>query len=352
MKIANETTKRNKNLEERGEMRIFVTKYLCMNLLYRLGFGISYLLSMLPLRVLYVASDIIYLILYRLMHYRYEVVHRNVMASFPHSSAAEQEAMIRGFYHWLCDYFVETLKMMSMSKRQMQRRMQFIGTEEVNRVIAKGQSAAIYLGHYGQWEWITSLPFWVSNEAQCAQIYHPLENKWFDKMVKHMREKRGAVCISMSESLRKVVEYRQKNIPLVLGYISDQVPFWNNIHHWVDFMHQDTPVLTGTERMIKRLGQAVFYADVRRERRGYYTCEFKLITTTPQTWADFQLTDRYFECLQASIEYDPNLYLWSHNRWKRTREEFNLRYDAQTGRVDLRDLETIMSEKREKESKP
>ena len=77
-------------------------------------------------------------------------------------------------------------------------------------------------------------------------------------MVKHMREKRGAVCISMSESLRKVVEYRQKNIPLVLGYISDQVPFWNNIHHWVDFMHQDTPVLTGTERMIKRLGQAVF----------------------------------------------------------------------------------------------
>lgn len=320
-----------------------------MKLFYLLVSGISYVFSLLPLRVLYVVSDFIYFIIYRVFKYRQQVIWKNISTSFPNRSDGEKKMMMRNFYSWLCDYFVETLKLMSMSEAEMKRRMRFSGTEDINKIISEGQSVGIYLGHYGQWEWITSLPFWVSEQAKCAQIYHPLENKWFEKMLRGMREKRGAVCIPMSASLRKVAEYRQQNIPIVLGYISDQVPFWNNIHHWLDFMHQDTPVLTGTERMMKRTEQAVFYADVRRQKRGYYTCEFKLITRKPQAFDDFRLTDIYFNLLQQSIEHDPAIYLWSHKRWKRTREEFNLRYDEKTGRVDLRDLETIKREKERKE---
>ena len=139
----------------------------------------------------------------------------------------------------------------------------------------------------------------------------------------------------MAETLRRIVKYRQEGRPVVIGYIGDQVPFWNNIHHWCQFLNHDTPVLTGTERLARQTGHAVFYMDVRRVRRGYYEAEFQLISREPKQLAEYEVTDEYFRRLEASIRRDPACYLWSHNRWKRTREEFNLRYDEATGRVDI-----------------
>jgi KDO2-lipid IV(A) lauroyltransferase len=162
-----------------------------------------------------------------------------------------------------------------------------------------------------------------------------LENQEFDKLFLKLRQRWGAVCIPMAETLRRLIQYRQANQPVVIGYIGDQVPSWNNIHHWCQFLNHDTPVLTGTERLARQTGQAAFYLDVRRLRRGYYEAEFKLITREPKQLAEFELTDIYFRMLEESIRRDPACYLWSHNRWKRTREEFNLRYDPDTGRVDI-----------------
>ena len=164
-------------------------------------------------------------------------------------------------------------------------------------------------------------------------------------MFKKVREKQGARCIAMAETLRRVVAYQQQKQPIVMGYISDQVPFWNNIHHWFNFLNHDTPVLTGTEKIIKATNQVVFYCDVSRIKRGYYRCDMQLITDKSREKTDFELTDLYFEKLQATIRRDPTLYLWSHNRWKRTREEFNLRYDEKTGRVDLGSLDDIKRRK-------
>jgi KDO2-lipid IV(A) lauroyltransferase len=202
-------------------------------------------------------------------------------------------------------------------------------------VVESGQSCAVYLGHYCNWEWITSLPLWVTPKAQCGQIYHELENEEFDRLFLTLRQRMGAVCIPMAETLRRIVQYRQQGQPVVIGYISDQVPFWNNIHHWCQFLNHDTPVLTGTERLARQTGHAVFYLDVRRLRRGYYEAEFKLITREPKQMGHYEITDIYFRLLEASIRRDPACYLWTHNRWKRTREEYNLRYDEKTGRVDI-----------------
>ncbi|MDT3387503.1 MAG: lysophospholipid acyltransferase family protein [Bacteroidota bacterium] len=320
-----------------------------MNILYRLAYGIWFLLSLLPLRVLYIISDVFYFLLAKVVRYRHRVIEKNVRESFPSLSDIERREIIGNFYAWLCDYFVETLKLMTMSQREMMRRMKFKGTEQVNQILSEGQSVGVYLGHYGQWEWITSLPYWITAKGQCTQLYHPLENKLFDKLFCEVREKRNAKCIPMSESLRKMAQFRAQGMPIVVGYISDQVPFWNNIHHWLDFLHHDTPVITGTERIMKATHQAVFYGDVRRIRRGYYTCEFQLITREPKAFPDFKLTDTYFHLLEESIHRDPSLYLWSHNRWKRTHEEFNIRYDAETGRVDLRDLDVIRAERQTEE---
>lgn len=304
-------------------------------MLYYLIYGCWYLLSLLPLCVHYVLSDALYFLVYRLLHYRVKVVRKNISESFPEKDASELRHIERGFYHWFCDYIVESVKLLTMSQRQMKRRLVFKGTDVVDQVVGEGQSCAVYLGHYGNWEWVTSLPLWVTPKAQCGQIYHAIENPQFDRLFLRLRQRFGAVCIPMAETLRRIIKYRQEGRPVVIGYIGDQVPFWNNIHHWCQFLNHDTPVLTGTERLARQTGHAVFYMDVRRVRRGYYEAEFQLISREPKQLAEYEVTDEYFRRLEASIRRDPACYLWSHNRWKRTREEFNLRYDEATGRVDI-----------------
>ena len=309
--------------------------------LYYISTGLLYLLSLLPLCIHYLFSDFIYLIIYHLLGYRKPLVRRHLSECFPEKSDAERASVERTFYHWFCDYLVESIKMLTMSERQMRKRMVFRGTETVDQVVGEGQSCAVYLGHYCNWEWITSLPLWVTPDAQCGQIYHVLENSDYDRLFLRLRQRWGAVCIPMAETLRRIVKYKQEGKPVVIGYISDQVPFWNNIHHWLQFLNHDTPVLTGTERLARQTGHAVFYMDVRRLKRGYYEAEFKLITREPKQMQEYEITDIYFRMLEESIRREPACYLWTHNRWKRSHEEFNIRYDPETGRVDLSPLEEV-----------
>lgn len=321
-----------------------------MRVAYILMFGLMYLISLLPLRVLYVLSDLLFLIAYSLVGYRRKLVRRHLLECFPEKDEAERLDIERGFYHWFCDYLVETIKLFSMSEGQIKRRMRFEGTEAIDADFLNGRSAGVYLGHFCNWEWITSLPLWTSSKGQCAQIYHPLENVWFDRLFLSLRERFGAKCIPMAETLRRLVAYRREGQPVVLGYISDQIPFWNNIHHWLDFLHHDTPVLTGTERLMAQMKQSVYYADITRPKRGQYVCRFikmaddasKLDRKGGSPWP---LTDEYFRLLEDSIRRQPECYLWTHNRWKRSHEEFNLRYDEKTGRVDLGNIEDIKRRK-------
>ena len=303
--------------------------------MYYLVYGVLWLFSLLPMWVHYVIADGIYLIVYRLVGYRKKLVRKNLTDSFPEKTAEELQTIEKGFYHWFCDYLVETIKMMTISEKNLKRRMVFKGVEGADEVLESGQSIALYLGHYCNWEWVTSMPLWITPKAHCGQIYHVLENAAFDKLFLKLRERWGAESIPMAETLRRVATYRKQGQPIMIGYISDQVPFWNNIHHWLDFLNHDTPVLTGTERLARGAGHAIFYLDMHRVRRGYYEATLKLITRDPKQTKDYELTDAYFHLLEESIRRDPACYLWTHNRWKRTHEEFNLRYDETTGRVDI-----------------
>lgn len=303
------------------------------NAAYYLLLAVWYMLSLLPLWVHYLLSDLMYLLLYHVVGYRKKVVRQNLATSFPEKDEQALQKIERGFYHFFCDYLVESVKLMTISKCNLKKRLVFKGTELVDQEVARGQSCAVFLGHYGNWEWITSLPLWVTPQAQCGQIYHPLENYVFDRLFLRLRQRMGAVCIATQETLRKAIEYRQQHQPTVIGYISDQKPYWTNIHHWVDFLHHDTPVLTGTERIARKMNQSVFYMDVRCISRGHYEAEFKLISRDPSTSQEFELTDRYYEMLEESIRRAPEYWLWSHNRWSRTREEFDRLYTVVDGKV-------------------
>ena len=149
----------------------------------------------------------------------------------------------------------------------------------------------------------------------------------------------------MSETLRRIVEIRRQGKLWIVGFIADQVPLWNNIHLWLDFLHHDAPVFTGSERIARKFDSDVYYLDIRRERRGYYLASFVLMAEHAASLPEGELTRSYFSLLEKSICRQVAFYLWTHNRWKRTHEEYNISYDEETGRVDMGDLEGIKRRK-------
>jgi len=285
------------------------------------------------MRIHYVFSDILFFLIFHVLHYRRRTVWVNLVTSFPERTEDELLTIERKFYHWFCDYIAESVKLLTISPNEIKKRMIFKNPEIIDKCIAEKQSCAIYLGHYCNWELVTSLPLWITPDAQCGQIYHPLENNIFDKLYINLRQRLGSICIPMQETLRKLVQYKRKNRPVVIGYISDQVPFWWNIHHWCDFLHHDTPVLSGAERIARKANHAVFYLDMNRICRGRYEAEFKLITRDPQKMKEFDITDIYFRMLEDTINRNPEYWLWTHNRWKRTREKFNKRFEVIDGKI-------------------
>ena len=304
-----------------------------MNITYHIVYSVCWLVSLLPLWALYRVSDGLYYLLYHLVRYRRPLVRKNLTDSFPDKTEAEIIKIEKEFYSWLCDYFVETLKLFTVSKAEISRRMTFKGVDAVRRAVDNGQSCALYLGHYCNWEWVTSFPLTIGDKAICGQIYHVLENPSFDRLFLRLRERMGAVCIPMAETLRHIARYRHEGKPVIIGFIADQVPFWNNIHYWTDFLNHDTPVLTGTERIVHKAGFAAFYVDMRRTRRGYYSAEFIPLTYSPAELKEFELTEMYFRLLEKTILRQPPYWLWTHNRWKRTREEWEKIIDPVTKKM-------------------
>ena len=296
-----------------------------MRILYILVFMAWYLLSLLPLRLHYLFSDVIlYPLFYHLVGYRLKVVRENLSGSFPEKSEAERRRIERDFYHFLCDYFVETTKLFSMSKREMMRRMTFSGVEEIVEVMKLENKTFcfVYLGHYCNWEWVASLPYWVPDELHCAQIYHPLRNRSMDALFLRLRNRYGGECIPMKETLRRRIELRRAGQKTIIGFISDQTPKWNSIHHWCTFFHRETPVFIGTEKIGKQVDALIYFADIRRIKRGHYHLVFKPMTHQVGQVPDYELTDTFTHMLEDMIRERPAFWLWSHKRWKRTKEEW------------------------------
>ncbi len=290
--------------------------------MYYIVFCFCYLLSLLPLRLLYVLSDFICLLIYRLFRYRVKVVRSNLSSSFPEKSPSELRAIERGFYHWFCDYLVETVKMLSMSEAEMRRRMRFEGIEEFDEAFSEGRSVTVYLGHYCNWEWVSSLGIHVSDKVRTAELYHTLESPAIDRLFFHLRSRFNALPIEMKEGFKTLSSLQSEGICSVTGYLSDQVPGYSSMHYWPQFLNHQTPTYTGAERIARILDTAVYYFDIFRPRRGYYVAKAVKICSQTKELPKFEITERYYRLLENSIKRAPEFWLWSHNRWKRTWKDF------------------------------
>lgn len=303
--------------------------------LYNIIYGIFYLVSKLPYRALYVISDIANLVLYHIVRYRRDIVRRNLTSAFPEKSLEECISIERGFYKWFCDYFVETVKLMSVSRQELLSRIEFRGIDKIEECFDRGQTCAGILGHYGNWELLSATGLVIKKhpEAVIGLIYHPLRSQLFDRLFINMRQSMGGVCVPKKDILRYLVSFRSQNLMNLFGYIADQAPRYRNIHLWLPFLNHDTPVFTGAERIMRKMNNAVFYIDVERPERGKYIYTFKLMTDKPGEMPEFEITKKFFVMLEQTIRREPRFYLWSHNRWKRTREEFDKEFKIENGHV-------------------
>lgn len=299
--------------------------------------------GLLPLRVLYGLSDTVAFLAGRIVGYRRKVIRKNLTLSFPDKDLKDLRKIERDFYRFLGDYFVETLKLGRMSEDNIKSRMRFENEEEVRHYLDAGRNVTLYLGHYCNWEWMSSIPLHFDKELHMGQIYHPLESKAADEAFLKIRGHCGATSIKMADTLPTLMKWRREGKPFMVGFIADQVPLFEGMHYFADFLHQETPTFTGPERLSRMFDSVVFYCDIRRDKRGYYTCRYVKMTDNPKSLPQFKLTQKYYDMLAESIDRQPALWLWSHNRWKRTKTDFvRLSLSGQTvQRMSVFLLETV-----------
>ena len=301
--------------------------------MFTLVYAFFYMLSLLPMWVLYRLADVGYLLIYYVLKYRRGIVRQNLVSSFPEKTNSEIVNIEKQFYRWFADYFLESIKLLSISRKQLTKRLTIINADLIENDFKEGTHVAAILGHYCNWEWLSAVTIGLPQNRVVALVYKPIKNKIINHLFYCLRSSQGGVPVAKNDILRALVKYKKQQTMTLFGYIADQSPRWQNIHLWLPFLHHQTPVFTGSERIMRKMNNAVYYAEMSRPKRGYYTCTFRLITKEPNSLPEHDITRRFFEMLEVSIKAQPHLYLWTHNRWKRTKEEFDARFKVENGKV-------------------
>ena len=272
-------------------------------------------LSLLPYPLLYLLSDIIFLIMYRVIGYRKEVVFTNLRNSFPNKSKQELKKIMSDFYRHLCDIIMESVKGFTISEKQLRKRLIIKNPEFSNYFADKRQSIIFVGGHYNNWE-ICAQAFAMYSNHKCIGIYKPLSNAFINDKIYTSRSKYGMHLISMKQTKKS---FEDGDEPKAIVFGSDQNPANPKRAHWVQFLNQDTGVLFGVERYAKEYDWPVVFVSIRKAKRGYYEVEYSLVTDNPNEEPHGKITEDFTKRLEQDIINQPQYWLWSHKRWKHKR---------------------------------
>lgn len=248
------------------------------------------------------------------------MVRKNLSNSFPEKSIRDIIKIEKQFYHSFCDVFIEAFKLLNISEEEIAKHMKIFNNELVNTLMDNGQNVFVVLGHYGNWEWNSSLARLLDKKYVVAQIYHPLRDPLWDKFFDNLRSRFGAINIPMKKTFREIISHKRQGKIMAIGFISDQSPKKEGLDFWTTFLNQDTAFLTGAERIAKQTNSALVYSDVRRIKRGYYESTLVLITDRPNEMPDYEITEKYARMMEKTIQRDPAYWLWTHKRWKHKHE--------------------------------
>lgn len=278
--------------------------------------GIAYL----PFWVLYRISDVIFVLIYYIFRYRRKVVIKNINECFPEKSEKERKKIVWDFYRHFVDTFVETIKLLHVSDEEMHRRIVFKDIHVLDKSVANGRSVIMYAAHFCNWEWLSAITQWTKegpDVIQFGQVYHPLENQWFDEFFLNLRGRFNSYSYPMKRVVRDLLAAKSNKKISVTGFIADQHPHPNDQDDVITFLNHYTAFITGAEVLAKKMDMDVLFFDVYKIKRGYYECTVREITRTPKETEQYEITNTYARLLEKAILKQPHVWLWTHKRWKR-----------------------------------
>jgi len=274
------------------------------------------LISYLPLWALYILSDFFYLIAYHVIGYRKNIVQKNIEHAFPEKSPQEVKKIMGEFYRNLTDSFAETIKLLTMDKREIQERFKVNNKELLTGLLEKGEIVVGLTSHFFNWEG-QSLTAKVCIDPRFETVYLKVNNPFFEQLMRAIRSRFGGYLVERSQFQRNFIKNR--NTPRVIGLAADQRPNREDKRYWTTFMNRKTGFFEGAEKLAKRFELATVFSKVEKVKRGHYEFTFLPLSLPPHDNREHSITEKYIQLTEENIRQQPALYLWSHNRWKNSK---------------------------------
>lgn len=276
------------------------------------------LLALPPLRVLYAISTVMAWVLRVVVRYRRKVVRRNLERALPEVGKERLREIERQFYIHLCDVFFEAIKMLHISMDELRRRVEFTNAPLMADLASRGNSVILYLGHYGNWEWLQLIGDHVPlPKSHKMEVYRPMHYDWIDFVVRHIRDRFDTTLVAQDAVVRQALGFHHAGEPFACAFINDQRPNSYNLRHWAEFLHQDTAISTGGELIGRKVGATFVYVDVEKVDRGRYR-----VTYVPMEddGRENSYSLQFLGLMETTIRRAPQYWLWSHDRWRFTRD--------------------------------
>ncbi len=280
--------------------------------MYYLVYGFLYVVSLLPLWILHIISDGFYGLIYYVLGYRKKVVMQNLSIAFPEKTEKEKELIAKKFYRNFTDTFIETVKLMSAGEKFIKKHCA-IDASMFNELHRQGKKCQAHLGHNFNWE-LGNIAMPLYSPYLMLTVYMPITNKTVDRVFKKIRSKTGAVMLPANKMSTAIIPYR--NEQYLLALVADQNPGNASKGYWLNFFGKPTPFVKGPEKGARANDTAVVFVHFTKKKRGYYEVHFELATVEPNSLPETELTKIYIKYLERVIRANPEMWLWSHRRWK------------------------------------
>ncbi|WP_150451147.1 lysophospholipid acyltransferase family protein [Arenibacter lacus] len=282
-------------------------------LVFLLVYPILWIISILPYRLFYAFSDVVFFLVYHIAGYRKQVVLNNLSLVFPKMDRKELLQIRKDFYHHMCDMFLEMVKTMTISKKKVKQRYHVTNIELLQEILAEKSVLAV-CSHYANWEWNVSINNYI--DAKGYAVYQKIGNPYFDRLVRKIRAKWNTVPITTSETPKTVLYNERKGVRAIYGMVSDQSPQAHRANYWSEFMGIKVPIYNGAEALARKLDLAVVFLKVSKVKRGFYEAEVIPITLSGKNTGEHEITEQFLKLTEEQIRENPAYYLWTHRRWK------------------------------------
>ncbi len=284
-------------------------------LVFILAYPLIWIISILPYRIFYWFSDFVHFVVVTVFKYRKKVVYNNLKLVFPEKTESEIKRIQKEFYKHMIDMFLEMIKTMNLSKKEVKKRYD-VQNIDIIKNITKEKSVLIVCSHFANWEWNVSINNYINAETKGYAIYQRVSNKYFNDFIKNMRARWNTELILQQHTMKAIIQNERDNIKGVYGMVSDQSPQISRAKCWEEFMGIKVPIFNGAEVLAKKLDIAVVFLKVSKVKRGYYKAEFYPITTDAKHTEKNEITKSFLKHAETQIREKPEHYLWTHRRWK------------------------------------